>query len=275
MTIREKKDKILLGLYEKMKSGELNGKLCALSSILNIERSESRRIGIDLKNEGLIFGQIGSSGFVGGISVKGEEYVENLLEEQSRRKNNESHTTKNNNRRLLMSEKYRIVLLALYDLKSGYYEIDSLLYPHEEINLNEATDLGNALEAKGYIKLSLSKSNAAAYLTAFGREYVEEELLKKYEYQPKDLYNESERSEIIEKLELLLVRIQRLEMGHEIIYDNFDKEFNDLKAMLNFLDKKDWRQMLYGKLVDAGLGVLATEVYSAISEVFKESKLIS
>lgn len=274
MTIREKKDEILLGLYKRMKAGELKGKLCALHSVLDIDRAESREIGINLKNDGLVSGQVVSSGFAAILTLKGQEYVENILEERTQSQDKGSQETEKKKRGLPMKDKYRIVLTTLYDLNSGYHEIDSLLSPHEEINLDEATDLGHGLENKGYIKLSVSKSNAAAYLTAAGREYVEEELLKTYEYHSEDLYTEREKIEIIDKLDLLLSRIQRLEMGQEIIHNSFEKEFYDLKAMLNFMNKKDWRQMLLGKLVDAGLGAVAPDTYNAISEVFKESKLL-
>jgi len=274
MTINEKKETILIGLYDLLKSGELKGKLCPLTNLLDIDRIESRRIGIDLKNSGLIMGQAVSSGFVANLTIRGEEYAESII---NRRNQKESIRSEYDQKPpLKMKEKYDLILKKLYYKKtSGFFEVIDLLKPYEDISLDEAIDIGQALEHKRYVKTSFSKSNAAVSISASGKEYVEEYLMKIYEYAPNDLFSENEKDIIIEKLDELLARINTLEVGHQVIYDDFEVEFKSLKETLNVLGKKDWKSLLTGKLVDAGLGEVAEEVFKLVTDVFTNEKLLS
>lgn len=270
MTVEEKQNLVLIKLYDLLKTGQLRGKLCALSTLIEVDSQESRKLGIYLKESGYISGSATSSGFAATLTTRGELYVEkHLLKPKSRDKTSYSKSS------LTMREKYHVILKSLYFLDNGYYEVSDLLAEYQDTPHNESFDIGKGLERKGYVKFIGSKGGASIELNAYGREYVEEELLKETVYEPSDYFTEIEKNDIATKLNELLDRITTLENGQQIIYDDFEKEFENLKVLLNVLGKKDWKQLLFGKLVDAGLGAIAGNVLSAVVSIFKDQDLIT
>jgi len=176
---------------------------------------------------------------------------------------------------LKTKEKYDIILSELYPNYGKFIEVSELLKDHQETSLDEAIDLGQALEARGYVKLSFSKTNSAVAITALGREYVEENILEDILYDPNDKMTNDEQRDLSKKLDEVIERIKKLELGQQIIHDGIIEEINDLKPLLNVLGKKDWKQLLLGKLVDAGLGQIADNVYQAVVDTFMDQNLLN
>jgi hypothetical protein len=87
-----------------------------------------------------------------------------------------------------------------------------------------------------------------------------------------DIFSPQEQSEILSKLNEVIVKLRKLEMGQEIIFDEID----DLKSSFN-LGKKKWHQLLTGKIVDLGLsyGVEKTILDSIYSELTDSIKHLS
>lgn len=266
MNTKEKSEKILLELYSLKKAGKIKANPIPISSIIEMNVLESRRLGKYLKDNGWVTGRDIGSGFAAFLTVQGEIYIEeNLLK----------NYIKSDLNPLKTKEKYDIILSELYPNYGKFIEVSELLKDHQETSLDEAIDLGQALEARGYVKLSFSKTNSAVAITALGREYVEENILEDILYDPNDKMTNDEQRDLSKKLDEVIERIKKLELGQQIIHDGIIEEINDLKPLLNVLGKKDWKQLLLGKLVDAGLGQIADNVYQAVVDTFMDQNLLN
>lgn len=63
------------------------------------------------------------------------------------------------------------------------------------------------------------------------------------------------------KLEDILKKLEEVQLGNQIIYDDLLKEFEELKS-LYFLGKKKWHQLLAGKVVEMSVGGIISETVS-------------
>ncbi|MEM8967716.1 MAG: hypothetical protein AAGE93_14955 [Bacteroidota bacterium] len=156
---------------------------------------------------------------------------------------------------------------GIVDLRKFYDEYDI------DATWNEAIQIIKSLNTIGYLDDYLSKDSLGVELTANGAEYVEE-LSEVSDYAPKDKFSSDQQKEIAIRLDELAVRLNKLEVGQEIIYDDLLKEIETLKNLLNVLGKKDWFQQLKGKLIDQGLGQLAKAGVDVITDVFKDQNLL-
>jgi hypothetical protein len=77
-----------------------------------------------------------------------------------------------------------------------------------------------------------------------------------------DYFSRSEKKENEERINEIIEKLEKLNLGNEILYE----ELQDLKTQLGILTKKNWIQLLKGKLIDAGLE-MATE--AAIKLIWK------
>jgi hypothetical protein len=177
---------------------------------------------------------------------------------------------------MTIQQKKEIVLKALYKYKfdGRYYEIVDILKEFEPIRIEEASSIGRSLDSNGYIKFSGSKQDASAKITAEGVDYVESNLLGRIEYSPKDLFSESEKKIVIEKLVEFNERLEKIELGQRFIYDDLKEDLEVLITLINTLGKRDWSQLLKGKLIDAGLGSVADKVLEAFLEIFERKLLM-
>lgn len=91
---------------------------------------------------------------------------------------------------------------------------------------------------------------------------------------PEDYFSERDKILIFKRLDELLERICKLEVGQQIIYDDLVGEFIELKQLSHKLKKKNWHEVVKGKLVSIGLGHLTDEGFKMITSVFSENKLI-
>jgi len=64
-----------------------------------------------------------------------------------------------------------------------------------------------------------------------------------------------------DKIDEILERVKTLELGQEVIYDDVCKELNEMKALLT-LDKKNWKQLLVGKIMDMVASGIISETAS-------------
>lgn len=85
-------------------------------------------------------------------------------------------------------------------------------------------------------------------------------LLSKLKYMPSEVesfstsqtqenFSEEEKVKVNEKIDEVLAKLHELQVGQEVIFN----EIEELRNLL-ILDKKNWKQVLKGKLVDLGLG---------------------
>ena len=86
----------------------------------------------------------------------------------------------------------------------------------------------------------------------------------KNEQQSEELNEENK--EILNGINQLIERLPKLEMGQEIIYDDLKNDIEEVKSLIGKTSKKNIRQLIIGKLVDAGLGTIAEKTLDAIQE---------
>jgi hypothetical protein len=100
-----------------------------------------------------------------------------------------------------------------------------------------------------------------AKLTIQGRKYVESRLRKVVvDY---NTINASQ-NELNKKVDEIIAGLKKQGLGQEILFD----ELQELKELYSKLDKKNWGQVLKGKLIDLGLAeVINREI---MGDIFKE-----
>lgn len=149
----------------------------------------------------------------------------------------------------LTEEIMELVLDKLYDLyDDSSYSIVAVLEGNG-IKLkrhHEDVEIIKYLENYGYVNATHTLGGSSAQLTTQGKLHVEEKRkIKSVNY---DNINDS-NSEINEKIDEIFKHLQKLGLGQEIIYE----ELEELKELHSKLNKKNWGQILKGKLIDLGL----------------------
>lgn len=92
-----------------------------------------------------------------------------------------------------------------------------------------------------------------------------------FEPKPEDEFSVEEESELHSKLNSILEKLEKQGFGQQIIFE----EIEDLKNHFN-LGKKNWFQLLKGKLVDLTIKkvlnkTIVQEIYNTLSEGFEEA----
>lgn len=176
-----------------------------------------------------------------------------------------------------IDELEKIVLLGLYDfrIEGGFKSLNYFFNDQNMITRHQSKLIFNHLDEKGFVKGRVNSSGYIAEITFKGIKYVEEYLLRYRTYNTIDKFSESEKSDVLLKLDDLLVRIKKIELGQQIIHDSFEDEINELKVLINILGKKNWKQLLLGKLVDTGLGSVTAPISEILIDLYKDNKLIS
>lgn len=83
---------------------------------------------------------------------------------------------------------------------------------------------------------------------------------------PTTEFNLKERSEINESLQKILEDLNKIKIGQEFTYDDLVQELNELKEFY-FLNKKNWSQMLIGRLTEmVASGVISETLSKEIVE---------
>ena len=76
-----------------------------------------------------------------------------------------------------------------------------------------------------------------------------------------DQFAIQERDDIVSKLDTILLDIQTLKYGQQIIYDDFNDEVDSLKELF-ILGKKTWFQLFVGKMTEMVISGVISETIS-------------
>jgi hypothetical protein len=156
-----------------------------------------------------------------------------------------------------------LILEKLFDLYDDYYHpISTILWGNGIIlkRYDEERELIQILEDQDYVKVTHTRT-ITAQLTAQGKIYVEN-LRKKESINYGKISESSE--ELDKKIDEIKTKLWKLGLGQEIIFN----ELEELKEFYKKADKKNWGQLLKGKLVDLGLSKLVDN--DTISYIYKE-----
>lgn len=151
----------------------------------------------------------------------------------------------------LIEQKLDLILFKLYDLYDmNHYSIPLILDGNGiELKLqHEDREFGKLMEDAGLVS-TLHNPVTNARLTIQGRMYVEGKR-KEYFEDYSDINKNPD--EIDSKIDEILIRLEKLGYGQEIIFD----EIQELKELYLTLNKKHWGQIVKGKLIDLSLAKL-------------------
>jgi len=83
-------------------------------------------------------------------------------------------------------------------------------------------------------------------------------------------FSSTAKTEMDDKLNEILNQLKLLNLGQEIIYDDISSKLEELKSFY-FLDKKTWKQLLFGKLKDyTTAGMVAEGISLPILDILKQ-----
>ncbi|GAB4243159.1 MAG: hypothetical protein Tsb0034_20910 [Ekhidna sp.] len=145
------------------------------------------------------------------------------------------------------------------------------LHPRATIDGNKVASNLNLVngEIKSIIKylserglLNVKYGTTRLEITSQGVDYVENHFLTQQKKQMDPLFDE------------LLEKIEKLEMGQKITYDDLHTEIQELKDLIGKLSEKNIGEILIGKLVKLGGGKLADELIDAIKDTFTSQNLL-
>jgi hypothetical protein len=174
-------------------------------------------------------------------------------------------------------EKKILLLDELYNRRFDglRYRAESLMSKYD-CNREESLKLAKSLKSEGYISLTQTKEGNYVQIEYAGIEFLEdmESAIPLKEYQPKDYFTSEDKKEIFKRLDLMNQQLVKIQLGQEITYNDLYDEISELKALTNILGKKDWIQILKGKLIDLGFGTISERVAKIVIESFKDYYLL-
>lgn len=160
---------------------------------------------------------------------------------------NIEYSVSNNSRDKVSNIKY-----LLYDFNS---ELDKIKF------LNFHIDLTNE-KYKEHLEVCNNLENCSIneeYETLIF--YLQESLKELGVKMNDDTFTYEEKEVKDSQLEEILKQFEEVKLGNQIIYDDILKEINELKE-LYFLGKKNWTQLLAGKIVEMTAGGIISETVS-------------
>jgi hypothetical protein len=162
-----------------------------------------------------------------------------------------------------------LILDKLYDLyDNSYHSISTILEGNgiTQKRHGEDRELLKMLEDSGLVS-AMHMRDSAGQLTLKGKLYVEEKRKSHTEN-----YNDINKSqdEINERVDEIIEKLTKLGYGQEIIFD----EIQELKELYTKLNKKNWAQIVKGKIIDLGLSKLVeNDTLSYIYEKLTDHQL--
>lgn len=144
-----------------------------------------------------------------------------------------------------------LILDKLYDLyDNNYHSISAVLEGNgiTQKRYDEDRELIKILEDQGYVSV-IHARDTSGQLTLRGKLYVEEK--RKAHHEDYNDINKSQE-EINERVDEIIRRLTQLGYAQEIIFD----EIEELKELYTTLNKKNWGQLVKGKIVDLALSKL-------------------
>ncbi len=165
------------------------------------------------------------------------------------------------------AQKLELILEKLYDLyDDNYYPIlDIIRFNGLELKrMHEERELAKMLENLGYIEVSVS---TCCRLTSQGAMYIEEKRMAYIENYDDIIQDQKIMSSRIDEI---IEKLTSLGYGQEILFE----EIEELKGMYGKMTKKNWGQLVKGKLFDLALGkVVENETISWIYEAMTNHKM--
>jgi hypothetical protein len=155
-----------------------------------------------------------------------------------------------------------LILQKLYEIYDGnQYPVFQILEWNGVFlkRREEYRELIDILQKKGHVVSNgMDLQNLTVQLTAKGKLYVEK--LKKKQPTDYSHINKSKK-ELETKIDEVKAELWKLGLGQEIIYN----ELEELKSLYTKIDKKNWGQVLKGKLIDLGFSeLISTETMNYI-----------
>jgi hypothetical protein len=166
-------------------------------------------------------------------------------------------------------ETLELILEKLYDVYDDhYYSISMILAGNGIVQKKHGEDreLIKLLENNGYVNV-MHLRDASAQLTISGKLFVEEKR-KVYKENYDDINKSS--AEINERVDAIIEKLTNLGYGQEIIFE----EIQELKELYTTLNKKNWGQIVKGKIVDLALAkLIENETLEYIYKTLTDHKL--
>nr|WP_319997556.1 hypothetical protein [uncultured Draconibacterium sp.] len=151
-------------------------------------------------------------------------------------------------KKYLTEEIMELLLDKLYDLyDNSYYPVEAILEGNgiELSRHGEDRQIVNRLCDLGLVNSTKTRF-VDAQLTLDGKIYVED---KRNQVQVSYEGISNSKEEISDKIDELKEELNKLGLGQEILFE----ELEDLKELYGQINKKNWGQLLKGKLIDLGL----------------------
>jgi hypothetical protein len=156
-----------------------------------------------------------------------------------------------------------LILEKLYELYDDYYHSVGMILEGNGIipkRHGEDREYIKILENQDLVKVVYTR-NITAQLTAEGKIYVEN--MRKIESTDYSQVSDTQ-TEINNKIDDIINQLNKLGLGQEIIFD----ELSEMKDLYGKLDKKNWGQLLKGKLIDLGLSQVVNK--EVLNLIYKE-----
>lgn len=146
-----------------------------------------------------------------------------------------------------------------------YYSIkDILKFNALNLSKSECIELADHLERKKFAK-RIDKSSDEIKITVTGSAYIE----RKLKYVSKKIKVDFD-NKIDVKIDQIVQKLHALGLGQEIIFE----EFEELKTLHKHLNKKNWAEVLKGKLFNMAVNkLLEKETMSFIYEFLTDEKI--
>lgn len=150
-------------------------------------------------------------------------------------------------KKFTIKQKKDFLLRKLSELDNGSYHGINILMTGNGVPIrdyNQVVEMGKSLEQEGYIDtIGGSAAGIFGKITLAGQQHIEEQLAaysEDYSEGPDSVF------ELAEKINVIKETLDQQGVHHQVLFD----EMEELKKLVSTMDKKNFGQLLKGKLVD-------------------------
>lgn len=160
----------------------------------------------------------------------------------------------------VLGRNYSIVLLFEMEELSGYLKFNNDdLWEYNRKQKYEK--IAVALNTVRTVIVGYAHAMFAEWITKYRKEYF-----GKASQPSAEKFSESEKQWIINNIDRVLSDIGELKAGQEVIWTDLMNELDELKTLF-YLNKKHWRQILAGKIMEmVAAGIISEEVSKRIAD---------
>lgn len=169
------------------------------------------------------------------------------------------------------SDTYHVIVSSLKRELTNYYRpADKLIFLEQvELKIAEARDEHLKTCQNRFVCPEVQDYESVIFFT--------KQELEKNGIVDTDVFTRPEIEKLNAKLDLLFKELEILKTGHVIIYDDIINEFEKLTKQY-YLDKKTWRQLLFGKITEmifSGVvsDVISKRIVDIFSDIFNEDQI--